>query len=264
MRLSQSQQELLDKAYAKLRRRDIVFFNGSANGKTQILDMLRWRASSRAGGKLLGKSATDEKITLQILEDIQRLPRTDKLTSTAIMRLVLKSYGLPAYHSDIVDVERRYREHVMELQRANIMPVLALDNIEIFPKRAYTVLKELNEYRYHGKKLGIAIALCGDLVRSKMTMPFYEKTSEIAVDKSDSVSELRDILAMWFPLDLGIFSPVVMQSFKRCESLQQIIKAANIMVDKWHDVKVSDDEEVTEEMAMNAVSKAKRLVKLAA
>lgn len=264
MRLSKSQDRQLAAAYEKLRRRDLVFLQGNSNGKTQILDMLRWKCSSKLGGKALDKSRTSEATKLELLEDIQRMPRADKLTSTYLMRQILRYYGEAANYQDMMEVEKMYRTLMISLNKANTIPVLALDNIEVYSKRHYTVMKELNEYRYHGKRLGIAIVISGDLVRSKMPMPFYEKCTEISIDRIQSSTELRDILAMWFPLDMGLFTPQIVQSFDRCDSLQQVIKAANIMVDKWHEVSVSEDDELTIEMATSAVSKAKRLVKLAA
>jgi hypothetical protein len=254
-RLTPTQTKILARATDKLRQRRIVFFNGGPNGKTEILEVVRMRSHVQPF-----KSKHPEDFNLEILEDIRRFPRSEKVTTTYMQRLILSAYG-EFTNAGLVTVENKFGKLMLSLRDKQILPVLVADNIEVIPRRAYSVMKELNEYIYNGIRCGISIALAGDMIHSRMPLAFYQKSYEIDLAKISLTSDIAEILGHWFPEHARKFSQPVLEQFRRCSTTQGIIQAADKYID-WMLSNKESDERTGVEAVSEFVGKVNKLEKL--
>lgn len=247
----------------KLAKRRIVFFNGSANGKTQLVDHVRIRLERKI------KPLHSENFGIQLITDLRHFPRPDRVNITMLQRLILDAYHKDTW-GNLVRCERNFSALLRELYEERTIPVIAIDNCEIFTRASYPVIKELNEYMIRDKKgepvrAGVAFCIGGDVLKCKrMDWSFYEKCAEIAVDKLDSSSEIRDMLALVFPESLHLFKPHVIEKMKKCDTVQQMVKTADLIID-WIEENKAKKVEVSETTATHLVNRAKNIIeKLAA
>lgn len=260
MRLTSSQENLLAEGVAKLAKRRIVFYNGSGNGVTQLVDHLRLRAQKGF------KASHSENFTIDLIKDIRNFPRPDRTTCTGLQRLILDANNLNTW-GNLVRIEREFSKYLLTMHEEGVIPFIAIDNAEKLNRAAYGVIKELNEYvittpRGAAKRAGIAFVLGGDFLKCRMSIPFLEKCAEIPVEKMQFTSDIKDLIALVYPEKAHLFKPYVLEEMKRCSSVQQMIKSADNIVD-WQEENGAK-KEISERTAQQLVSRAIRILKLAA
>jgi hypothetical protein len=177
-----------------------------------------------------------------------------------MQRYILKSLN-GNDRGDMVDVERNYGAMMVELLSSRIQPTLVFDNIERLRENDYITIKTLNEYIHKGQRCGMAFVLAGDLINSKMKMPFYYKTAEIEVEKIQHLTDIKHILEHWFEDSEKYWIPSVLEQFKRCNSMQGMLRAAESYVE-WMFTAREDDESVATEAAREYVTKSKNIERL--
>lgn len=259
MALLASQTELVDFAIGKLQKRKMVFFQGKANSKTTAINGLLYKVCKEVA------KPREKGVELLHVAHFRNPPRSDKMSITSFQRLILEYFDYD-YHGNILAVERNFEEMLIEMNKQRQAPLLAFDNIELYSKRFFHVLKSLNEYTVPSidKKLGCAIVLGGDVLRSKMPPPIYEKCSEITVERIERISEIRELIELACPDEMHLFTTPALEQLKRCQTVQQMVRSVEMMIDAWSHLATKKNEPVPEDLAMSTVSKAKRLYAIAA
>lgn len=247
MRLSRSQRDVNERANTTLSERGIAFLSGMRNGKTVSLFGL-------LEGNMTAEEYMSQPITFQrpvgkerlVFIEHVRFPRSHSISAEGIMRLVLQALGKPrnVYYGNIYDVRKAFSDEMLTAQKNGTIFVLWIDNSENLPRKAYTVLKELNELRYHKKHVGLAVAMAGYSLATQAPTWFDQVCTEIMVTKLKG-DEIRDIIDDLYPKEKHLFSAVAIRTLEQCSSTGIMRKALRRMVE---DIKkgYSDDVDTQE------------------
>ncbi|HEY3874070.1 MAG TPA: hypothetical protein VGM92_01215 [Candidatus Kapabacteria bacterium] len=175
-----------------------VILTGKSNGKTTVLhtalEVLGQR-DERTGGISTSPKHPEDKVI-----DFFRVyfPPMPSLPNT--MRQVLAFAKVRPKHCS-ADVVMQYDDFMRGMAKANRAVCLAVDNAELIPGRAYTVLKALNEYRdpLSRKTIGAGILIAGDITKLKNIPPsFLIRAKEVLIGKI-SEKEIVELIESLHP-----------------------------------------------------------------
>lgn len=205
-----SQAQLKKEIENALRNREMVALWGNqANGKTHTFWQLWVRFMIGIDGKDITtiKPNHPENPALHILPHVEVSGASDRLEIDRVKRQILMTYGVPkAANMSKYHMRIEFIKLCLKLQEMNIIPCIAMDNIELIPERGYTLLKGLNELNYTGKRCGFAILASGEFRKRKMPINFWQHCTEFNVGKV-SFQEMEEFIS-------NLVGPQFLKSFK--------------------------------------------------
>jgi len=232
-KITRSQTVLKDAAEESLRERKMVYLAGQPNGKTSIM----W--------KIIGELAVDDKGSLieriaprragdyevMILPKVT-LPRSDRMTIQFLQRQILQACGdptaktLPQYQ-----LTDKYISLMEGLRARRVIACVAIDNAELLPEKAFTVLKAMHELQIKGEKVGISVLIAGRYGKIRMPGSFLQHCNEIQIGKISHDEEIRELIQTHFPTEVQNFSdPALRRITRHCETTLQVIRAARMAI----------------------------------
>lgn len=232
-----------------LRNREIVTLWGmQPNGKTHIYQRV-WNAlmiDIDGVDYTRIRSHHPENPRLDILPNVEISGLSKHLTVEKIMRYIMQSYKYEkADHMANYELRREFKKLMRSLRELYVIPVLAMDNIELMPERGYSIIKSLNEMRIDGKPSGVAALLSGDFTRRKMPPNFWAHCHEICVGKITFGEMAEFINQLVGPQYAMRFTPAAVEKLmSECSSTLEMAKIIQRSARAGREI---DDKQITPE-----------------
>ncbi len=218
-RLTATQREFLNETQQALLERGFVHLHAFSDGKTTTMDVLR-SAFEKSNRK------HEENYTLEFYTHLD-WKRSDKLTTSTIQRQILFQAGVDDPKNKWIhnagQLWKAWKDFLERCEEKRIIPVIAIDNAEALCYRAYSVMKELNEY-YHPKlkkRIGTAILFSGRYGEIKAPHSILHYCTEIFMTRI-TANEIDELLQFHFNSYSKIFTQDAMEELAMCETTLEI------------------------------------------
>lgn len=197
MSLLANQKRIALEIQESVKNRERVFLSGRQNGKTRVFQRVQENILVKKGSTIQLTPRHEEDNTIEFVTDFA-FPRADAITPHCIMRQILGLYGLriPSGTSAVI---RRFRAMLEEFYETDRVLCLAIDNCELIPRKGFSILKYMNEFRYKQRDIGIALLLAGEYQKTRMPWEFLQSTREIPVGKVDAIEDVLQVIETHFP-----------------------------------------------------------------
>lgn len=234
MQVTRSQKAIAETILQGLQDREIVCLWGNTpNGKTHVYYKVMGDLSIGLDGRIRSeiKPKHEEDYTVEILEGIELPMIAEKITLDRVKRLILEAYGERPW-TRALDMHRRFTRLMIDLDKARIIPTLTMDEVEVLPRKGYSIYKMMNELRHGGKRIGCAILLSGNFSKRKMPENFWMHVKEIQVGKvtPEQVEEFVSYIAP------GYHQKFTLSAFKKiaeCTSTLEMSRIVRNSLDYW-------------------------------
>lgn len=253
MSTTRSQKALANSITTGLQNREIVCLFGKPNGKTNIFYSIMGNLSIGLDGKIRSeiKPRHSEDFTVDILEGINIPMCSDIISIDRIKRMIMQSYGEKPPHGSLM-MGRAFIQLLIDLNKARIIPCLAMDEIEVMPRKGYSVIKMLHEMQHAGKKIGVAALLSGNFSKRKMPDNFWLHIKEVQIGKisEQEVAEFIQHLAPGFDQK---FTREAMRKISECPTTLEMSRLVRNTIEYWR--KVGEDDTIGKDMVGEANAK---------
>lgn len=237
-----SQKAIVKTIQDSLRDREIVCTWGTSNGKTHVHHIIKENLSIGIDGKIRGQIAARhvEEYTVEILEGVEIPIQSNEVSMTRIKKLILASYGEKTGARSI-DLHRKFMHLLVDLEKQGIIPCMAQDEVEIMPRKGYSVIKLLNQIRYNGKRIGVAAMLSGNFAKRRMPSNFWDHIKEVQIGRVTD-AELQELIEFIAPQYAEKFTRSAIVKLSKCDSTLEINRRIKDAVSYWN--KKSDSDEI--------------------
>lgn len=212
-------------------REMVLLWGDKPDGKTHIFYSLleKYSIGIDDDGKIRHsiKANHAENFRCEFLEGIEIPFRSDRIEPDYIKKHILQCYGEKSNNIRQLDLRTKYIALLRDLERNRIMPVIAVDGIEMLPSRAYTSIKMLNEQGSKGKKMGPAFLLSGSFSKRKLPPNFWLHCKEIQAGKV-TAAEMEEFIEQIAPDKSRHFNQASLRKLAECDSTLEM--AAKIRV----------------------------------
>lgn len=253
MQATRSQKALANAITSGLQDREIVCLWGNPNGKTSIFYNVMANLSIGLDGRIRSeiRPRHSEDFTVEILQGIDIPMCSDIIDINRIKRMIMQSYGEKPPHGSLM-MGRKFIQLLIDLHKARIIPCLAMDEIEVLPRKGYSVIKMLHEIQYDRKKIGVAALLSGSFAKRKMPENFWMHVKEVQVGKisEQEVAEFIQYLAPGFDQK---FTRDALRKIAECHTTLEMSRVVRTSIEFWK--RVGDDEIIDKEIIKSAWDK---------
>jgi hypothetical protein len=246
MKPIRSQKKISEAVSTTLLERGIALITGRRNGKTiSQYALMESHTTLEDFQKLHPIYYKQPKL---VFCEHVRFPPTHKISPEGIMRMVLGAMGVYARYMDTREVRVTFADEMMKAKKNNVIFVVPMDNAENLHEKAYSAMKELNEFRYRKEDVGLAFVISGQLqAMYKMPPWFSEIATEYCIDKA-AVDEIADIMDELYPKEKHLLYPFI-ATFQQCGTtgiMKKKIKEAVIEIRSGY----IDDEKTKKEFQL--------------
>jgi len=219
--LTKTQIESFRDAGEALQERKPVLLTGNSNGKTTILHSALEVLGQR--DEKTGFYSTNPRHPEDRTIDFYRVYLGYNSHLPQVMKMVLAFSGRKPKRF-AADAVMQYDDFMREMSQKGRAVCLAVDNAELLPARAYTVLKALNEYHdpLTRKSIGAGLLIAGNITKlKKMPASFMLRAKEILVGRI-GVDEITGLIEALYPHEIRWFGADAMKRIAVCNTTLQM------------------------------------------
>lgn len=234
-----SQRAISKQIRDSLTKREMVCLWGNPNGKTNVFYEMMGKMSIGVDGKLRSmlKASHSENYTLEFLEGVEVPMRSDRVCADIVRRQILRSYGTRPKHD--LEMRRQYIHLLADLETAKIMPVVAMDEIQLLPERGFSVVKVLNEQHVGGKQAGPAFLLSGVFSKRRMPPNFWAHCKEVQIGKIKP-SEVQEFIETIEPGSARFFTANAHKKLSECATTLEMSAQVRRAIEYFRDKELAD------------------------
>lgn len=223
-RLTPTQRRAFIEAQEALQNREIVFLRGSQNGRTLLANELQEViATERDGRTMLRQRRHDEDRDIEFVTPI--FGRSDNVNHTFFMRQFVSRYRT-AHAWGSFQLQLAFLGKLLELADDGVVPCLVIDNAELLPRRAFTLLKWLNEIRDNRKRrnVGFSILMAGNL--ANVPLEFVKHSTELSIGRV-SREEIAQLIEAHHPGKSLVFDEKALTRIGQLPKTLDMMRAVN-------------------------------------
>lgn len=223
--MTRSQKATAKKIHQGLANREIVCLFGRPDGKTHTFMQLVGQLSVGPSGKLRGAmpSQHSEDFKVEIIEGLEVPTQSHEVRVSAFRRMLLDAYGVKPCTGLKRVIE--FNRLLLDLRKERIIPAVAMDCIELMPRKGFSLLKMMNEVHVAGQHVGVAALLSGDFTQQRMPSNFWGHIYEVKIEKI-SLDEVEEFLQHLVPQHAKNFTLDAVKKLSQCESTLEMKKMA--------------------------------------